>query len=149
MKKKQKKAAKAAKKVEKKIKAKKQKIVDKIQNKEEKKNKKILKLVRTHFPLHDENVTEAVAKSVVVNKSLLKKDADRLKKWQEEYYNVLFGKIKTLIIEHNNNMEFDADGLSDEIKNKKLTIRRLKQELGKIKEEIKSLKIEKGILVDA
>ena len=149
MKKKQKKAAKAAEKVEKKIKAKKQKIVDKIQNKEEKKNKKILKLVRTHFPLHDENVTEAVAKSVVVNKSLLKKDADRLKKWQEEYYNVLFGKIKTLIIEHNNNMEFDADGLSDEIKNKKLTIRRLKQELGKIKEEIKSLKIEKGILVDA
>ena len=149
MKKKQKKAAKAAKKVEKKIKAKKQKIVDKIQNKEEKKNKKILKLVKTHLPLHDEQMTEAIAKSVVVNKSLLKKDADRLKKWQEEYYNVLFGKIKTLIIEHNKNMEFDADGLGDDIKNKKLTIRRLKQELGKIKEEIKSLKIEKGILVDA
>ena len=145
MKKSKKKTAKA---VEKKIKKSKQKIVDKIQNKEDKKNEKILKLVKSQFPLSDEFV-EPIAKSVVVNKNLLKRDEELLKKWQEEYYNVLFSKIKKLIIEYNNNMGFHAETLDNEINTKKKSIKLLKQELNQLKEDIKSLKIEKGILVDA
>ena len=145
MKKSKKKTAKA---VEKKIKKSKQEIVDKIQSKEDEKNKKILKLVKKELHLPDE-ISEPIAKSVIVNKNLIKRDEKILKKWQEEYYMSLFMKFKGLILEHNEAMGFKAEELANDIDGKNTTIKRLKQELGKLKEEIKSLKIEKGILVDA
>jgi len=105
--------------------------------------------VKGEFQSLGEEKVESIAKSVVVNENVMKRDAESLKKWQEEYYNVLFGKIKTLIIEHNEKMLFDSNKLSDDIDKKRKTIKELKQEKSMLREQIKSLRIEKGILVDA
>jgi len=144
-----KKSKKVVKAIQKKAKQREQKVQNDARKAEEKKNNKILKLVKGEFQSLGEEKVESIAKSVVVNENVMKRDAESLKKWQEEYYNVLFGKIKTLIIEHNEKMLFDSNKLSDDIDKKRKTIKELKQEKSMLREQIKSLRIEKGILVDA
>ena len=141
-----KKKKKTAKAVEKKIDKKKQEIVDKIQEKKDKENKKILKIVKSEF---EEPLATPIAEAVIVNKNLLKKDKQRLKEWQEEYFMSLFLRFKGLITDHNEAMEFKAEKLSADIDKKERRVKLLNQELGKLKEDVKGLKIEKGILVDA
>jgi len=137
---------KKAKKVVKAIQKKAKKREEKARQKEDKKNEKILKLVKGEF---GEGLAQPIAEAVIVNKNLLKKDEERLKKWREEYFMSLFLRFKGLITDHNEAMGFKSEELSNDIDAKTKQIKLLKQELGKLKEEIKSLKIEKGILVDA
>ena len=137
---------KKAKKVVKAIQKKAKKREEKAKRKEDKKNEKILKLVKGEF---GDALAEPIAEAVVVNKNLLKRDEKKLKEWQEEYYMSLFMKFKKMIIEHNEAMGFKNIDLSVGIDKKERKIKLLKQELGKLKEDVKSLKIEKGILVDA
>ena len=134
------------KKVSKNTKKDKQKIVDKIQKQEDKKNKKILAIVKSEF---NSPLAEPIADAVRINKTLLERDEQRLKEWQEEYYMSLFLKFKKLIIEHNEAMNFKADELSTDVNHLTKRKKTLEKQVKALEHRVETLKSEKGILEDA
>lgn len=121
---------------------------DKKAKKEDKKNRK---LVEDAFRCVDKDGNEtnevriskhlvhAIADAAKLNKALIKKDKKAIKKWQATYYQELFNEFKKLVEKHNKIYAHKADKLIMEIDNKKSELRRLK-------EEIKKLKAEKAVI---
>jgi len=115
--------------------------------KEKKENKKILDIVKKEFHYKknepssfDENRIKSIAKSVIVNKAVLQREKDAVKKWQKEYYQELFAAFKALVMEHNERMAFKADILASKILAKRTELDKLKSEIKKLKEEKEVLK---------
>ena len=125
------------------------KRLDKQAKKNKKKHEKIMKLVKPEFEHLGADVTGFLAKSIVINKKLLKKDADAIAAWRGEYFDTLFNKIKKIIIEHNERMSFDAEKLTKEIGKKREKLDELRGEALRLGEEVETLKKEKGILENA
>jgi hypothetical protein len=125
------------------------KKVEKRAKKNKKKHEKIMKLVKPGFEHFGEDMVGFLAKSVVVNKKLMKRDADAIAQWRGEYYDILFNKIKKLIVEHNEKMQFDAEKLDADITKKRQKLDELRGEHIVLGEEVAKLKAEKGILENA
>lgn len=117
---------------------------DKKAKKEDKKNRK---LVKDAFRYVDKNgnktnevriskhLIHAIADSAKLNKALIKKDNDVIKKWQTTYYQELFSEFKNLVEKHNEIYRHKADKLIMEIDKKKMELKRLKDEIRKLKAE--------------
>ena len=125
------------------------KKVKKREKKNRKKHQKIMELVKPEFGNFGEEMVGFLAKSVAVHKKLKKRDDDAIAKWRGEYYDTLFNKIKKLIIEHNERMQFDADKLGEEIAKKRQKLDELRGNYIVLGEEVQKLKTEKGILENA
>jgi hypothetical protein len=116
--------------------------------KEEKKNRKLVKDAfrcvdsegnTTKDTRISKNMIHAIAESVRINKTILKKEKERLKEWQNTYYQELFSKFKELVRKHNEIYQIKADDLQNKIESKK-------RELKQIKNEIKKAEAEKELL---
>lgn len=77
----------------------------------------------------------AIAGSVRVNKVLLKRDKKRLKKFQENYYQLIFNDFKKLVEKHNENLAFKAEELQTKVNSQKIELRKLKQEVNALRKE--------------
>jgi prephenate dehydrogenase len=116
--------------------------IDKKTKKEDKKNRKLVKDAFRGVDMNGKKTNEvriskhlihAIAESAKLNKALIKKDKDVIKKWQATYYQELFTEFKNLVEKHNKIYQHKADKLIMEIDNKKSELRRLKEEIRKIK----------------
>ena len=125
------------------------KKVAKREAKNKKKHQKIMKLIEPEFGQLGADLTGYLAKSVAVHKKLEKRDADAIAQWRGEYYDILFNKIKKLIIEHNERMQFEAEKLTTDIQKKRERLDELRGEALRLGDEVDKLKKEKGILENA
>lgn len=125
------------------------KKIEKREKKNKKKHQKIMRLVKSEFGNNGDEVTGFLAKSVAVHKRLKKRDEAALAKWRGEYYDSLFTKIKALIIDHNEKMEFEAEKLTNDIAKKREKLDELRGEFLQLGEDVGKLKAEKLILENA
>ncbi len=157
--KKDKKAKKDADKLRKKIEKKQEKLqkkekkkLKKLHKKDLKEEKKIRKQVKKEFggvvkpynqfsPLnHDDGsrkkVIDTITKSVILNKTMMERDGEQLKKWQESYYNEMFTEFKEIIRKHNEAMNFKLQDLTDKISSKRKELEGIIEQIKKRKEEL-------------
>jgi lipopolysaccharide biosynthesis protein len=115
--------------------------------KEKKKNKKVLKNVKKalnykrkgeekgRFPTISKKMIHAIADSVNLNKAIVEKDNEKIKEWQHTYYQELFSEFRELVRKHNEIYNFMADELQAKIERKKNELKRLKAEIRKAEAE--------------
>lgn len=108
----------------------KSKAIKQLEKKQAKKEKKIHSIVNGTFnqrvrgqirnsKLYDKKdkektnqLVEAITKSVILNKRMLGRDQDVLKKWQESYFQELYGEFKKLVEKYNNGLQVKAEKLT-------------------------------------
>jgi hypothetical protein len=86
-------------------------------------------------------LVEAITKSVILNKRMLGRDQDVLKRWQESYFQELYGEFKTLVEKYNNGLQIKAEELKGKISDLKIEKRRLQ-------DEVRELETKKKVLVN-
>jgi len=127
---------------------------NKEQKKARKEEKKVRVTVAEAFTGDKKNakkneLVDMLTKTVLVNKAVLKRDKKLFEVWQHSYYQELFSKFRELVEEHNKIYQFKADDLLNKINIKETRLKTVKQELNQTKEELRRIKLEKGILEHA
>jgi hypothetical protein len=84
-------------------------------------------------------LVEAITKSVILNKRMLGRDQDVLKKWQESYFQELYGEFKTLVEKYNNGLQVKAEKLTNSIADLKIEKRRLQDDVRELETKKKVL----------
>lgn len=86
-------------------------------------------------------LVDAITKSVILNKRMLNRDKDVLKKWQESYFQELYSEFKTLVEKYNNGLQVKAETLTNKIADLKIEKRRLQ-------DDVRELEAKKKVLVN-
>ncbi len=133
------------------------KTVKQLEKKQAKKEKKIHSKVKKVFgtrvektPKNSEyynkkdkrknnELVDAIAKSVILNKRMLNRDKDVLKKWQESYFQELYSEFRKLVEKYNNGLQVKAETLTNKISNLKIEKRRLQDEVRELEVKKKTL----------
>lgn len=120
-------------------------------NRDLKEAKKAYKMVKAEFKGRglSKKKMKAIANGIVLNGTLMEMDAKQHEQYLEDYYNKLFTKFKEFIIEHNKAVSFDADNLKNKIADYNRELPRLELKVLKLRKQVKSLRIEKGIFENA
>jgi hypothetical protein len=132
------------------------KTVKQLEKKQAKKEKKIHSKVKKVFgtrvektPKNSEyynkkdkrknnELVDAIAKSVILNKRMLNRDKYVLKKWQESYFQELYSEFRKLVEKYNNGLQVKAETLTNKISDLKIEKRRLQ-------DEVRELEVKKNI----
>lgn len=113
----------------------------KIEKKERKENKKIRSNVEKTFPsFKNSKIVESIIDAVKVNKTMIKRDKDAQKVWQEEYFQKLFIDFKELVKKHNKAIGFETDKLIAKIDSLKEQVKVYESKVKKLEEINKLLK---------
>jgi hypothetical protein len=86
-------------------------------------------------------LVEAITKSVILNKRMLGRDKDQLKRWQESYFQELYSEFRKLVEKYNNGLQTKAETLKEKISDLKIERRRLQ-------DEVRELETKKKVLVN-
>jgi len=86
-------------------------------------------------------LVEAITKSVILNKRMLGRDQDVLKKWQETYFQELYSEFRKLVEKYNNGLQVKAETLGNKIADLKIEKRRLQ-------DDVRELETKKKVLVN-
>jgi hypothetical protein len=114
---------------------------NKKEKKERKENKKIRSNVEKTLPsFKNSKIVESIIDSVKVNKTMIKRDKDAQKAWQEEYFQKLFTEFKELVKKHNEAIGFETDKLIAKIDGLKEQVRAYENKVKKLEEINKLLK---------
>jgi hypothetical protein len=137
----------------------KSKAIKQLEKKQAKKEKKIHSIVKEEFKQRiggqkkndafynkkdkqkTNELVEAITKSVILNKRMLGRDQDVLKKWQESYFQELYGEFKKLVEKYNNGLQVKAEELKSKIADLKIEKRRLQ-------DDVRELETKKKVLVN-
>lgn len=84
-------------------------------------------------------LVEAITRSVILNKKMMNNDKDVLKKWQESYFQELYSEFKNLVEKYNNGLQVKAEELTDKISDLKIKKRILKDEVRELEAKKKTL----------
>jgi hypothetical protein len=90
----------------------------------------------------DNVLIESLTHSVLLNKSMIKRDKDQTRKWQDSYYQQLFIEFKTLIDKYNGALQVKADALAEKVTS-------LKREKKQLQLDIQGLELKKEVLKNA
>jgi hypothetical protein len=114
---------------------------NKKEKKERKENKKIRSNVEKTFPsFKNSKIVESIIDSVKVNKTMIKRDKDAQKAWQEEYFQKLFIGFKELVRKHNEAIGFEEQKLIAKIDDLKKQVKSYENKVKKLEEVNKILK---------
>jgi len=89
----------------------------------------------------ENDLVEAITRSVILNKKMLNKEKDNLKKWQESYFQELYFEFKNLVEKYNNGLQVKAETLTNKIADLKIERRRLQ-------DDVRELETKKKVLVN-
>ena len=102
---------------------------------------RISKIDRKKEKRKNNELVEAITKSVILNKRMLGRDKDQLKRWQESYFQELYSEFRTLVEKYNNGLQSKAETLKEKISDLKIERRRLQ-------DEVRELETKKKVLVN-
>jgi hypothetical protein len=138
---------------------KKRKTIKQLEKKQAKKEKKIYSKVKKEFNRRIEKqkknnpyfskednkknnqLVDAITKSVILNKRMLGRDNYNLKRWQESYFQELYTEFRKLIEKYNNGLQVKAEELSTKISDLEIKKKTLQY-------DVKELETKKKILVN-
>jgi len=123
--------------------------IDILAKKAKKKFKKIENVVEKQFSSRNgvgisKNMIHSIVKGVNLNKTLIERDKEQLKKWQEDYYQQLFSEFKILIERYNQIYKTKIEDLESDIKGKERYVEILDAKIEKKKKQLNG----KDILYD-
>jgi transcriptional regulator with AAA-type ATPase domain len=116
-------------------------IVNKEFNKRVGKQKKSSKCFNKRDDKKSNQLVDAITKSVILNKRMLNRDKDVLKKWQESYFQELYSEFKKLVEKYNNGLQVKAETLTNKISDLKIEKRRLQ-------DDVRELEVKKKVLIN-
>jgi len=83
----------------------------------------------------DNVLVESLTQSVLLNKAMMKRDKNQTKKWQESYYQELFGEFKVFIDKYNDALQIKAEKLSKSVSDLKIERKNLQLEIEKLEKK--------------
>jgi archaellum component FlaC len=116
-------------------------IVNKEFNKRVGKQKKDSKYFNKQDKKKNNQLVEAITKSVVLNKRMLNNDKNRFKKQQESYFQDLYSEFRILVEKYNNGLQVKAETLTNKISD-------LKIEKSSLQYDVKELEARKKVLIN-
>jgi hypothetical protein len=83
----------------------------------------------------DNVLVESLTQSVLLNKVMMKRDKNQIKKWQESYYQELFGEFKNFIEKYNDALQIKAEKLSMSVGDLRIEKKNLLLEIEKLEKK--------------
>jgi len=84
-------------------------------------------------------LVDAITKSVILNKRMLGRDNYQLKRWQESYFQELYSEFRKLVEKYNNGLQVKAERLTDKISDLKIEKSSLQYDVKELEEKKKVL----------
>jgi len=84
-------------------------------------------------------LVDAITKSVILNKKMMGRDKDVLRKWQESYFQDLYSEFRKLVEKYNNGLQVKAEELTNKISDLKIERRRLQDDVRELETKKKAL----------
>jgi len=85
-------------------------------------------------PTIKNKISDNISRAVMINKALLKKDADAQKAWKEEYFNGLFFEFKNFVMKYNEGLQFKEQELIKQINYLELQVKEYENKLKDLKQ---------------